>query len=415
MSFFDMYFEYTKETECPKFYHRWAAISGIGALLGRDYFFQHGHFQVNPNMYTMLIGNPGTRKSTAIKILKQLLVQTGYHTIAADKTTKEKFLLDMAAYLEAPEGENILEQNLFGEGDSDESLLTKQPAECYIAADEFNDFMGNGNIEFISLLGTLWDYSGVYRSRIKTGKSVAVPNPTVSLLGGNTPTNFAMAFPPEIIGQGFLSRLILIYGEPTGKKITFPKAPNAGDTKILVDYLLAVKNNSKGAATLTHGAEKLLDKIYKSWPGLEDYRFESYANRRFTHLLKLCVVCSATRCAREIAEEDVILANTILTHTEMLMPKALGEFGKSKHSDVAHKVMEVLDSATMPIPFKDIFKYVQNDLDKISELADIMKNLQIADKVQVVNGAFLPKRRAVIGVTNDTIDSNLLSEEEKGY
>lgn len=417
MSFFDMYFTYTKETECPQFYHRWAAISGIGTLLGRDYFFQHGHFQVNPNVYAMLIGNPGTRKSTAIKILKQLLVQTGYKNIAADKTTKEKFLVDMAAYLEqdAEADATILEENIFGAADSDESLLTKPPAEVYIAADEFNDFMGNGNIEFISLLGTLWDYAGIYRNRIKNGKSVAIPNPTVSILGGNTPTNFSMAFPPEIIGQGFLSRLILVYGEPTGKKITFPKPPDAAYTAELVKYMVEIKTKSRGPAQLHPAAERLLDKIYQSWPGMEDYRLESYGNRRFTHLLKLCVICSAMRMDTRITDADVVLANTILSHTEFLMPKALGEFGKSKHSDVAHKVMEVLSSATAPMMYKEIWQFVHQDLDKIADLAEILKNLQVADKIQLVNGGFLPKKKPVIGLVTDTVDMSLLTDEERGY
>ena len=44
----------------------------------------------------MLVGASGTRKSTAIKLFKKLIQQAGYDTIAADKTTKEKFILDLS-------------------------------------------------------------------------------------------------------------------------------------------------------------------------------------------------------------------------------------------------------------------------------------------------------------------------------
>src|SRR6476469_4766102 len=94
--FFKEYLEYSSENEVPTFFHRWVAVVSLGALLGRQFSFSLGHFNIMPNMYAMLIGNPGTRKSTAIKIMRQLLIKSGYSHIAADKTTKEKFLMDLA-------------------------------------------------------------------------------------------------------------------------------------------------------------------------------------------------------------------------------------------------------------------------------------------------------------------------------
>ena len=133
--FFSHYLAYTSETEVPAFFNRWSAIAGIGAYLGRQYYFQHGHFTINPNQYCMLIGSPGTRKSTAIKLMKKLLVDAGYNTIAADKTTKEKFLLDLSGdkgeegALQTPE--ELLDSSLFNEGSNNDS-------EIFIMADEFN-------------------------------------------------------------------------------------------------------------------------------------------------------------------------------------------------------------------------------------------------------------------------------------
>ena len=367
----------------------------------------------------MLIGSPGTRKSTAIKSIKRLLQEAGYTTIAADKTTKEKFMLDLNGETDDGQGDQtadrILAKNLWGGDDSD----SKDPAECLIAADEFNDFIGNGNIEFISLLGTLWDYNGTYRNRIKNGKSVSIFEPTISILGGNTPTGFSLAFPIEILGQGFFSRLILIYGEPNGRKITFPPPPDPEKTTNLIRYLAAIRESTQSAARLTLEAKQILEHIYRTWPGVPDVRFESYSNRRFTHLLKLCLIHSAARCSSEITTNDVIYANTVLTHTEHLMPRALGEFGKAQSSDVAHKIMQILDSAHMPMGMKDIWKQVQTDLDKFSTMADIIGNLRHADKIQAVKTdrgiEFLPNRKAVTELTDGTVDFSLLTPEERKY
>jgi len=418
--FLSSYLAYASDTEVPAVFHRWAAISSIGAFLGRRYYFSHGHFEINPNIYCMLIGSPGTRKSTSIKLIKKLIKAAGYDTIAADKTTKEKFILDLSGAGDDTEVtpiksgkqmDDFLSQNLWGTEDPG----TKPDAEMFIMADEFNDFFGNGNVEFVSLLGTLWDYSGTYSNRIKNGKSVSINNPTVSILGGNTPTGLSLAFPPEVLGQGFFSRLLFIYGEPNGKRITFPKSPDPEHTAALVSYLGRIRATCNGSAKLTPTAESLLDRIYKANLGVPDVRFESYSTRRFSHLLKLCLVTSASRCSTEITERDVIYANTLLHHAEYFMPKALGEFGKAKHSDVSHKIIQLVERDFAIFSFKDIWKHVSSDLEKMQDLTTLLQNLVAAEKLQSIAGkGFVAKRRILDDADDGLVDYSLLTAEERG-
>lgn len=414
------YISYASESsEVPATFHRWAVIAGIGAFLGRQYYFHHGHFTLYPNIYAMLIGSPGTRKSSAIKLMKKILIEAGYNTVAADKTTKEKFLMDLAGETGDFDGtgksklspEELLDQNLFGGGEE-----TNGDAEVFIMADEFNDFFGNGNIEFISLLGTLWDYSGVYRNRIKNGKSISINNPTISILGGNTPTGFSLAFPTEILGQGFFSRILLIHGEPNGKRIAFPKSPDQLETSGLIKRLRDIRLHSIGQAKLGSTAEKLLERIYNTNSfGVDDVRFQSYSNRRFTHLLKLCLITSASRFSQEITETDIIYANTMLCYAEHLMPRALGEFGKAKHSDVSHKIISLAETTHEILTFKEIWRHVSNDLEKMQDLSTLLQNLVAADKLQAVPGGkgFLPKKRVIEYSDSSLFNYDLLTEEER--
>lgn len=404
--FITAYLTYVGETEAPVAFHRWSCISILGAWLGRRYSFQLGHFNIASNIYTMLMGGAGSRKSTAIKIATNLIRKAGYERIAAERTTKEKFLMDLAGE-ESVETGDIMEQNLFGPATSDCEIL--------IAADEFNTFIGNGNIEFLSLLGVLWDYSGHFSDRKKNSKSLVITDPTVSVLAGNTATGFSLAFPAEAIGQGIFSRLILVHGEKTDKRITFPSPPCPDTEKLCIDILLAIRQVANGAATITPAAEKLLDHIYKSWNGITDVRFDSYANRRFSHLLKLCLICSASALRAVIDESDVIYANTILTHAEHSMPKALGEFGKAKNSDVAHKVIQLLENNVMPVPLKQIWQAIHNDLEDISALKDMLSNLVMAEKVLSTKGGFLAKRSVLEEVSTDAVDFSLLTPEERRY
>lgn len=405
-SFLSSYLAYTSNSEVPVCFNRWAALSGIATILERNLFIPHGHSQIYPNQYLMLIGTAGTRKSTAIKLMRSVLVKAGFSSIAAERTSKEKFLLDLSGQGSVGSAEDILDKNLFG--DADDSFVSP----VAIMADEANDFFGYGNVEFLSILGSLWDHNGpAYTTKTKSGGDVSISNPTISILSGNTPTGFATAFPPEIIGQGFFSRLLLIYGEPNGKRIPFPAIPDPHHTADIVSYLQRIKSYHYGRLDYTDAAQALLSLIYAAPKSIEDLRFDSYYNRRFTHLLKLCIVVAASRLEKQITEDCVIEANTYLSYAESLMPKALGEFGKSRNSDVTHKILSFIE-AHDGVTLKQLVKLVSSDLDKTSDIGDIIRKLSQAEKIQVHEGTFFPMRKKQITDTTGLIDLSYLTAEE---
>lgn len=421
MDFFSRYLSYTEDTESPRIYHRWCALSSVGALLSRNLYITQGHFKVFPNLYCMLMGDPAARKSTAIKLARRLISAAGYSSFAVDKCSKEQFLINLSgnsSTLATPKKvgtvggkyDDTTYLNLFG--DTGEA---GNPKEVFITADEFNDFAGTGNSEFYTTLSNLWDwdkqepFSQTFRS-----SQVEIFQPTISLLGGNTQEGFTRAFPPDILGHGFLSRLILIHGSRTDRRIAFPRVPSAEDTEFLVKYLSAIRQQFVKPVELTINPEArtVLEIIYTDSPEINDIRFIGYNNRRFTNLLKLCVIISGSELNSELTPEVVIKANTILTAAELVMPQALGEFGKGKNSDVSNKIMRILDEATAPIDISSIWTQVHKDLNKIADLGDIMTGLQQAGKAQHVSSrGWLPKRGVKKAIKY--VDWSMLTQEER--
>lgn len=379
--FLDLYLQYTADTEATATFHRWSAIVGIGAWLERNIWIQHGASQHYPNQYVMLLGESGSRKSAAIKGFVRILKEAGYKTLAAEKTSKEKFSADLAARHHAEDSEDEL---LWGAADS--SAITP----VLIANDEANDFFGINNIEFLSLLGSWWDYNGMYEVKYKTSKSDEIPNPTVSILVGNTPTNFSLAFPPTIIGQGFFSRILLIHGERTRGKITWPTPPDPANTAAIVETLQRMKAHMMGELVPTAGAKMLVDKIYRQPDIIGDERFASYYNRRLTHLLKLSLVIAACKFEKEINEQTIIQANTYLTYIQNLMPKALGEYGRSLDSAITQKIMGYIIRAGVPVTIKELAKQVANDVQDLGALRRILEKLVLSEKIQMAGGGYIP-------------------------
>lgn len=403
--FYDVYFHYVGETECARIYHRWSILSSLAALLGRQCWLPFGHWTIYPNMFVMLMGTPGARKSTAIIAAKNCLERLGYDRISADRTSKERFLFDMMDWKEDDEEQLV------------ELILDSISSETFVVADEFLDFIGKNNLEFLTMLGKLWDAPPQYKHPKLHGKSIVVPGPTLNILAGNTPQNFMLAFPPESIGQGYMSRNLLIHGETTGVKITIPKKPTEAQCQLIDKRLLAIRESVKGELTIAKDCLSLLDRLYKEFADIDDYRFKHYSTRRFTHLLKLSMLFAATRCSTEISRLDCLRANTLLHYTELKMPKALGEFGKAKNADVANAILQILKDSRQPVSIRYLWKQVSQDLNRQEELHEIVNNLKTAGKIQVVEVAgkqgYQPRFEQQKSWAEDLLLPDFLTAEEK--
>lgn len=375
--FFTDYMRYagTGVNEPPAIFHRWSCYSMIGALLGRQAYYPFGHGLIYPNNYIMIMGAPGARKNTAINIGKKLVGLAGYSRFADDKCSKEQFILNMQQF----------DKNDLLDAAELEMLTFDEPSEVYVVAPEFTDFIGMNNMEYVTLLTNLWDNLEEYKSSKIHSKSVVVQRPTVNIIGGNTVQGFALAFPAEALGNGFLSRVIFVHGDATGRKVTFPAKADLDLESKLVDHLKEIKRKVVGEFTMDAQVMDFVDRIYQDAVPVDDPRFIHYSGRRLTHLFKASMILAASDLTTVIQVKHVLRANTMLAFAERKMPKALGEFGKSKYSDISNQIIDHLTRATRPVSINMLWKVVSKDLTRQMELHDILKNLMTAERIQQVS------------------------------
>lgn len=421
---FDLYFSLVEDcSESPFIYHRWALITAVGALLGRQAYINFSIDTIYPNMYTCLMGGAGSRKSSAIKFTRKLLESTGYKTFAREKTSSQKFIKDLGEGFDCskqarPKSKMTLDDHknelleLELDYDNDETTDSDEStSEVFITAGELEDFLGQNDGAFISLLTNLWDNLDHYSHGKMTSDDIYVNKPTITMIGGTTPTTFNAVFPPEVIGQGMLSRMLLIFGGGARKKITLPPPPPQELMEFFVKHLIEVKEQMVGEFTLTPEAFKVWDEVYKSDMDLGDHRLESYCNRRHVHFYKLCLVLAALDLSKVITKDIAVRANSILSYTEQLMPKALGEFGRSRNSDVSQQVIEILDKAgEHGIDHISIYKKVAKEVEDLHEFTKILNKLVTSGRVEIFNKT---KFRTVVDKSRTAlphVDYNLLRE-----
>lgn len=380
---FELYMDWLEDTESPLTFHRWSFVATLSTLLSRQLVFgADTALETYANQYITLVGPPASRKNTALRYTKKLLQAVDFNKFASDRSSKEKFIMDM--------------QEGFSDDIEDILDLDITPNhEALIYAPELQDFLGQGNMDFISFLTNMWDMPESYQHRLKNSKSSKLTNPTINMVGGATTSTLAEIFPESIGGTGFLSRTLLVYGKGARKKITFPEPPCGDKERMLIELLVAIKNNARGHATMTKGAREMLDVIYKGWQPLPDVRLETYSGRRFTSLIKNCMVVacsdlSFTKTGVLITEDHVLYANSMLCFIEGFMPRALGKLGSSKSLELQNKISGVLEASEVGLSFSELNKRMTSAIENIHQLAEALKIMQKLGKVipDPKNGVF---------------------------
>ncbi|MBK8113357.1 MAG: hypothetical protein IPK44_01915 [Candidatus Accumulibacter sp.] len=172
-----------------------------------------------------------------------------------------------------------------------------------------------------------------------------------------------------------------------------------------------------GLVRIDKEAIPIFDRIYKEFHPIDDHRFAHYSQRRFTHLLKICAIIAVANTRMHVTAADAINGNTILSVAERRMPKALGEFGKARNSAATSAILEHLHKCHMPQSPIDLWKVVSKDLNKFTELQEILQGLNKADKVQIVKvgskQGYLPKNVVEEKWDNSLLNMDYLTQEEQ--
>lgn len=96
MSFLTDYLTYTSGNEAPKLFHVWSGLSVLSSLVSRRVWLQQGIFTWYPNLYVVMVGEPGNGKSTALDIAKAVIRAQKDVPLAADAMTVQALLRHMS-------------------------------------------------------------------------------------------------------------------------------------------------------------------------------------------------------------------------------------------------------------------------------------------------------------------------------
>jgi len=396
------YLAYNEGNESPKIFHVWSFLTAMSAAMGRKFWLTDGPDRYYPNLYTLLVGAPAVRKSAAVKIARNMLAKaTSVRLAPTDIAGQKQGLLGFIAddYIGDDDEQNDTRsktrRSLDTAADLD-ALLQSEIAigspldrtSVFIAADEFASFTGISSSPLFTALIELYDCPDRYDYQLKRS-SIVVDQPTLQMLAATTSSSLAQCLPPDIINQGFMSRVILVYAEATGRKLARRYVGNEQDQRRILNAMeWAYYPPVSGEMKESDEAIAFLDELYYSdetSQRIKDSRLQYYVNRRHTHLRKLCMIVAGSELRTNITLSDATLAHELLKMTEADMPAALGEYGLSAEGKVRQRIVDYLVAQQRKIEFNELYQYMQADCPKRTTFLTIMEELAQAKKVLIIS------------------------------
>lgn len=333
------YMDYSAHSEAPDKFHFWTGVGAIAGALRRHVWINMGYFDWTPNFYIIFVAPPGIiSKSTTASIGMNLLRRVDGIKFGPDAVTWQALAQSLAASTE-----------MFPLADEPDVLLPMSA--ITIVSSEFGNFLNPHDREMVDMLVSLWDgQKGVFKKATKTMGDDHIENPWVNCLACTTPAWIAGNFPDYMIGGGFTSRCIFVYGEKKRQFVAYPKdhlPPDFLETgDKLVHDLEHIAVNLVGEYVLSPEAkawgEEWYLKHYQEGEAseLNNNRFAGYLARKQTHIHKLAMVLSASRSDVLVIEADALaIANEIITGLEADMPKVFCNIGQTEDSIQMHEIV----------------------------------------------------------------------------
>lgn len=376
------YLDWSSITEAPKVMHFWSAVCAISGALRRKTWIDRLTFTWYPCFFVILVAPPGVvNKSTTADLAMDLLRSVPGIKFGPDVITWQSLVTSFSESYEAFQ---------IGELSYPMSAMT-------IVSSELGLLLNMLDRDMVNLLITLWDGRKRLEKRTKTSGDDSVDSPWLTLLGCTTPKAIAENMPRSAVGGGFTSRCVFVFRDAKEQLIANPrKMVRSNDWNVirtaLIQDLEHISVNLAGEYQLTDAADRWETRWYadiweRVYPTATTEIVQAYLSRKQTHLCKLAMVLAASRRDELIIDEqDMELAESMLTAVEGDLNKVFELIGKSESAQAAEQLLFALKRAGT-IKYEDLYKLAHMQFPDFKEYEGILSGLINTGKVELrING-----------------------------
>lgn len=395
MSFLQDYKICTDKNEAPATWHLFSGLAALSTLVSGKVWLDMGLFCIRPNLYVVLTGPPGLKKTTAMIIAKNLLRQVGSAVapMTAECQTKEDLTQKMAGNSRICQLKPGQVPHQFSPIDSEKSKFLYCPISAFVT--ELSQFVGTHTAaHMLDFLTTIYD-EHEYTSSTKNKGEDKMPMPYFCLLGCTVPEWLTNKLKDDVISGGFSRRAIFVYETERRGRYAFPEVSQemreAWDRVVIASKRIAT---IKGPYEWGTGAREFYENWYNTLNPPADPLLSGWYNSVHIQMLKIAMLISASEWDGEsqhyIEIPHIQMSIELLKIVESNIPKVFKGIGRNELYGISNKIVELLDS----VPDKQMpERFVKRDLFReanIEELHKIITHLIAIKRIVRVSATLRP-------------------------
>ena len=310
-------------TDAPDIFAFSAGLTAIAAILQKNVFMKWTGGKLYPNMYILLIMKSGGRKSTVLRVVKQIL----------EKFDTAKGSLIFPSDI-TPEAFYMLAQN--------------RPYGSFFHG-EFGGWLKsldrNYNKGFKEFLTDAYDgfsYKKLIKGPNGGGQLYCVNEPAINILTASTISWIAGNIKEADRQSGFMQRFTIFYAQQDKTEIALPTASIFPDE--LIEELRGI-SEIEGEIKLSEEARKIYKEFYLSEAESKKRQSEIYGSfqtRLFTLIIKTAIIYCVMRKDKIIEKEDMEYAIQLKLILEKHLYTVYDKLIKDKNQEMLNKILNII-------------------------------------------------------------------------
>jgi hypothetical protein len=295
MDIIDAVLEGTKEFESPVRYYYWSTLAATSAVLKDHVWLDRSeHHKLYPNIYVLLYGPTGIRKSPPIDLAEELVYRVDNTRLIDGRSSIEAVIKELGTMMTRPGKPPIKDSCAF--------MVAPELGASII-----------GNPDAMTVMTRFYDREYMERPweyRLKNSESSKLVKPTITWLSASNEELFRDFMPEKNLHGGLLGRMFVITEQRknTTNSLLFK---TVSPDKEKIANRLAELSKMTGPFIIEEDVKKELDRWYHAF----DKKCHIYGDstgfvpRVLTFILKISMILAvARRGDNEIAMDDIVEA-----------------------------------------------------------------------------------------------------------
>lgn len=329
MGFIQDFLQYNEGNECPKDYVLWAAYGALSAAIGRRIYIDLKQFYVLPNVYILLVGPSGGRKTFARDKAVDMLLEAIPDTVFAGENETYQGVITFLAHDD--------QERQFMD---DKNQVQSYRPYCIFAA-ELMDYLQLNPIGMVTFLTNIYDRRH-YIYRLKHEENI-LENPYVMMCSCTTPVWLTEQVKSKQFAEGYGRRTIIVCSDRIVRKEPTMAPEATAAYQRCIAHLQRIQK-LVGECRLEERAKRWFwDEWYVKQKDPDDPFLRNWYSSKHINLLKVAMLSSISERDDLLITLDFIqLALGLLEEVEHKLPMVTQLMGRSETTAATALLLQVL-------------------------------------------------------------------------